>query len=85
MDGGWMCGGVLLSFRERHALAKQKKPEGLVPDAVDMDMAAFNVRFRLVVVVRSIGRTGGVLSARTNHSLRRENSNRSGHLSLIHI
>lgn len=37
--------GVPLSFRERQALAKQK-PEGLVPDAVDMDRAAFNFESR---------------------------------------
>ncbi|MNK72761.1 hypothetical protein D3C87_922450 [compost metagenome] len=46
--------GVLLSFRERQALAKQK-PEGLVSAAVDICRTAFNVRFRPNAVSRVPG------------------------------
>jgi hypothetical protein len=45
-DCRWTCGGVLLSFRGRRALEKQKS-EGLMLAAVDFGMTAFDVRLRL--------------------------------------
>jgi len=42
-----MCGGVLLSSRERRAVGKQKS-EGLVSVAVDFGMTAFDVRCRRI-------------------------------------
>lgn len=59
-----MCGGVLLSFRERRAVNKQKS-EGLVSVALDIGTTTLNVRFRLTAVLRSrrlhvaIGPTAG--------------------------